>query len=122
MAAYSDAFTALQHVYLEDSWVLRLSLSAQMLAFDIEAVLTEKHPDYRRPAPGEQYDYRPGRLVLLGEVSCDLSGAAPATDASGSTDLGHIDTWTVDDAGVSRLTGDWGVAQVRDARVEFVLT
>ena len=121
MTAYSAAFTPLAHVYLEDSWVLALWPSENMLAFDLEAVLTEEHPDYRGPASGEQYDYRRARLVLRGEVSCNLSGARPATDPNGAHDLGNIDTWTVDGAGVSLLTGDWGEARVSGARVAFVL-
>lgn len=121
VTTYSDAFTALAHVYLEDSWVLALWPSENELAFDLEAVLTDGHPDYLGPAEGEQYDYRRARLTLHGQVSCALSGAAPATDRAGTADLGHIDAWTLDDAGVSLLAGDWGEARVSGARVEFVL-
>ncbi len=122
MATYSDAFAQLAHVYLEGSWVLALWPSDNMLAFDLDAVLTQEHPEYRGPAPGEHYDYRRARLTLQGQVSCALSGAQPARDASGTEDLGNIDSWTLADAGVSLLAGDWGEARVLDARVEFVLT
>ncbi len=122
MATYSDAFSPLAHIYLEDSWVLALWPSDNMLAFDLDAVLTEEHPQYRGPASGEQYDYRRARLTLQGRVSCVLSGWQPATGPDGAEDLGNIDSWTVDDAGVSLLEGDWGEAQVSDARVKFVLT
>lgn len=44
-------------------------------------------------------------------MSCILSKAPAATDTTGSQDLGHIDTWTVDDTGLSRLDGDWGLAE-----------
>ena len=121
MATYSEAFAPLTHVYLEDSWVLALWPSDNMLAFDLDAVLTQEHAEYRGPAPGEQCDYRRARLTLQGQVSCALSGAPPATGEDGTQDLGSIDSWTVDDAGVSRLEGDWGEARVSDARVEFVL-
>ena len=113
MATYSDAFTPLAHIYLEDSWVLALWPLDNMLAFDLDAVLTQEHPEHRGPTSGEQYDYRRARLTLLGQVSCALSGAPPATGAGGTEDLGNIDSWTVDDAGVSLLTGDWGEARCR---------
>lgn len=121
MATYGAAFAPLAHVYLEDSWVLALWPSENMLTFDLEAVLTQEHPQYQGPASGEQYDYRRARLTLHGRVSCALSGAPPATDATGTADLGNIDSWTMDDAGVSLLTGDWGEVRVSHARVEFVL-
>ena len=121
MTTYSEAFPSLVHVYLEDSWVLAVRPSEAMLEFDLEAVLTGEHPDYRGPASGEQYDYRRARLVLHGQVTCNLSGAPPALDADGEQDLGNIDTWTVDEAGVSLLTGPWGHAQVTRPRAEFVL-
>lgn len=121
MSAYSDALAPLTHIDLEDSWVLALSPSDNMLAFDLEAVLTEGHPDYQGPKSGEQYYYRLTRLTLGGAVSYMLSGARPSTNASGEGDLGNLDSWTVDEDGVSMFTGDWGEARVSDARVEFVL-
>jgi hypothetical protein len=33
-----------RHVYLEDSWVLDVYPSAQMFAFELDAVLTPTHP------------------------------------------------------------------------------
>jgi hypothetical protein len=118
---YSDAFAQLANVYLEDSWVLALRSSETELTFDFDAVLTEGHPAYRGPAPGEQYDYRRARLTLHGSVSCALSGAPPTSDATRTTDLGNIDSWTVDGAGLSLLSGGWGEARISDARIEFVL-
>ena len=122
MATYCDAFPSLAHIYLEDSWVLALRLSDHVLAFDLDAVLTQEHPEYRGPTSGEQYDYRRARLTLLGPVSCALSGAPPATSADGTEDMGNIDSWTVDAAGVSLLEGGWGEARVSSAQVEFALT
>lgn len=122
MVTYSDAFSPLAHIYLEDSWVLALSPSEDMLTFDLDAVLTEAHPEYRGPASGEQYDYRRARLTLRGQVSCVLSGRPPTTGPDGEEDLGNIHSWTVDAAGVSLLAGDWGEARVSDAQVTFALT
>lgn len=119
---YADAFPPLADIYLEDSWVLSVLPSAQMVAFELEAVLTETHPDYAGPRPGEQYDYRRATLVVEGEhVEVELSGLVPAQDASGSTDLGNIDSWTVDEGGWSVLTGDWGTVRVQRPRVRLLL-
>ena len=121
MSTYSDVFAPLAHIYLEDSWVLALRQSDTTLAFDLDVVLTEGHPEYTGPAAGEQYDYRRARLTLQGAVTCTLSGRPPATDATGEQDLGNIDSWLIDDAGTSLLAGDWGEAQVANAEVEFAL-
>lgn len=119
---YADVFPPLADIYLEDSWVLSVLPSAQMVAFELEAVLTETHPDYAGPRPGEQYDYRRATLVVEGEhVEVELSGLVPAQDASGSTDLGNIDSWTVDEGGWSVLTGDWGTVRVQRPRVRLLL-
>ena len=117
LTAYYDAFGPLAHVVLEDSWVLAIWPSDDMLTFDIEVALANTHPDYAGPAPGEQHDYRRARLVLQGAMSCTLSGASPASGATGSSDLGHIDSWAVDETGLSRLDGDWGVAEGRPRAV-----
>lgn len=119
---YADAFPPLADIYLEDSWVLSVLPSAQMVAFELEAVLTETHPDYEGPRPGEQYDYRRATLVVEGEhVEVELSSAAPAQDASGSVDLGNIDSWTVDEGGWSVVTGDWGTVRVQQPQVRLLL-
>ena len=122
-ADYSEMFDELRDVYLEDSWVLALRQVDGQLTFDLDAVLTESHPRYQVPKPGEQYDYLRAELVVTGEdVLLELSGAQPARDATGQTDIGHIDAWHTDAAGWSTLEGDWGSACVLGARVRLSLT
>lgn len=119
---YADAFPPMADIYLQDSSVLSVLPSVQMVTFELEAVLTETHPDYEGPRPGEQYDYRRATLVVEGEhVEVELSGVAPAQDASGSCDLGNIDSWTVDEGGWSVLTGDWGTVRVQRPQIRLLL-
>lgn len=123
MTTYSEAFAPLEHIYLEDSWVLSVSSTARSVMFDLEVVLTESHPDYQGPLPGEQYDYRHATLVVSGDrVEFTPSGRPPATDASGGLDYGHIDSWTRDEGEWSSLEGEWGMARVHDAHVQLTLS
>ncbi len=120
MQPYNEAFPVLRDVLLEDSWVLAVWPSDTSLAFDLEAVLTPAHRDYVGPKPGEQHDYRRAHLVITSDgLRCDLSGAPPATDATGQTDLGHIDNWLVEEAGRSLLEGGWGAATADNPSVEL---
>lgn len=110
----------LEQVYLEDSWVLGIEVDQQHAAFQLELVLTQDHPRYQPPRPGEQYCYAPARLVFEGAEQVELrpSGAPPATDASGEQDLGHIDTLRQVD-GEYIATGDWGALRVGGGRVRI---
>ncbi|PSK98286.1 hypothetical protein CLV30_12072 [Haloactinopolyspora alba] len=109
---YSDV-PALADVYLEDSFVLEIVEEAGALRFTIEAVLTERHPDYRPPGPDEQYCYADAHLMFTSTTAIEwISRAAVSfTDASGETDLGNIDEMVrVDDHW--RISGDWGEVNV----------
>jgi hypothetical protein len=121
--SYEAAFESLRGVYLEDSWVLDVVPAEGSVTFELDAVLTPEHRAYRGPNPGEQHDYRHAQLVLSGDrMLVELADTPPATDAKGEADRGHIDTWTVDDEGTSRLTGDWGSAEVARAHVRLTLS
>ena len=118
--SYEQAFEALREIYLEDSWVMGLASTDVSVAFELDAVLTPAHPEYRGPRPGEQYDYRRARLLVTGDrVTVELSGLPAALDASGEADHGNIDAWLVDDSRTSTLTGDWGSLEVTNSRVQL---
>lgn len=110
----------LEQVYLEDSWVLGIQVDQQRAAFQLELVLTEDHPRYQPPQAGERYCYAPAWLVFecAELVELQLSGAPPATDASGEQDLGNIDTLCQVE-GEYVATGDWGALRVRGGRVRI---
>ena len=107
MPGYAQ-IAGLENVYLEDSWVLGVHESDGSLSFDLEAVLTEGHPQWNQPKPGEVYCYR--RLALIFPsvrgVEWIERGMRPATDATGEQDWGHIDTFVGD--GAATVVGDWG--------------
>jgi hypothetical protein len=112
-ADYRETFEALGSVCLEDTWVLAVRPSDGQVAFALDVVLTEAHPDYQSAKDGEQYDYRLADLVVTGdELHVELSRARPAIDASGETDLGNIDSWCTDADGWSVLEGEWGTVRV----------
>jgi hypothetical protein len=100
--------------YLEDSYVLGIHLTGEALEFDIDIVLTDRHPEYRPPRADEQYCYRNGRLEfpdprVVALVATDP--IRPSTDATGQRDFGSIDGLEFE-AGRYRVTGVWGVIEV----------
>lgn len=95
--------------YLEDSYVLAINASPGRVLFRIDAVVTQDHPDYQGPKPGEYYDFRPAILDFRSVKSLHWrdQGRRPSTDAAGAIDFGNIDafTWEGDEF---RLEGEWG--------------
>lgn len=120
---YFEAFSDLAGVVLEESWVLQVAPATAGLALRLDAVLTRDHPRYGEPAPGEVDCYRTGWLTVSSSepVEIRLSGVAPAVDATGTPDYGHVDTFGQDSQGCWELEGDWGYARVHGARVSLDL-
>ena len=109
--------------YLEDSWVLSILLSGDVLVIEAELVLTPQHSAYQPPRPGEQHCYRRGRLVFSRPGPIEFVGGGPfhpAMDASGSLDLGHIDAMTIDGDHYV-LEGDWGEVRLGAASLKVEL-
>ena len=103
-----------EHLYLEDSWVLRVNDTPGELRFDMEAVLTEDHPQWHPPKPGEQYAYKRVALVFAKPRRvqwAERMHGPPAVDASGEVDYGNIDVFTWDGTRFE-LQGDWGKVSV----------
>lgn len=100
---------ALEHYYLEDSYVLSIRERACSLRLDMEFVLRETHPEYRVPDAEKQYCYRRGRLVFGNprEVRWLERRDVKSSDATGDSDLGNVDTLCIED-GKFKLSGDWG--------------
>jgi hypothetical protein len=86
-----ETIPGLENVYLEDSWVLGVFESDDSLSFDLDAVLTEQHPQGHPPKPGEQYAYRRVSLTFptLRAIESLDRGDPPATDAAGDLDSGN---------------------------------
>lgn len=108
---------------LEESWVLKVAPATAGLALRLGAVLTRDHPKYVEPEPGEVDCYCTGWLSVSSSepVEIRLSGAAPAIDATGTPDYGHVDAFGQDSEDRWELEGDWGYARVHGARVSLDL-
>lgn len=121
---YYEAFPDLAGVYLEDSWVLELARSDQLLALRLDTVLRPEHPLYEPPKPGGQHSYREAWLGLRAEaLEVQLSEDPPAKDASGELDFGHVDVFVFDQSDSRwRLEGDWGQARVASPTVTLRFT
>ena len=119
---YSE-FGELEHVLLEESWVLQIAPSEHQVGFRLEAVLLPGHPAYTEAKPGETYGYRSGWLNIASSeaISIELSGAPPAVDASGTTDLGNIDRFAATSGDMWVLEGSWGRVTVHTPRSNLLL-
>jgi hypothetical protein len=119
MSGYEE-IAGLDNVYLEESWVLGVYESDDDLTFDLEVVLTDGHPQWEPPKPGEMYCYRRTALTFSNVRGIEWleRGTRPATDATGSEDWGHIDTF-VADGGRYELTGDWGRVRFSSERPQL---
>jgi len=109
---------SLANIYLEDSYVLAIVEVADSLAFELEAVLTEKHAKYEKPRDGEHYCYRRVSLQFLniGYFEwCDRRFVV-SSDSDGELDYGNIDTFNGGD-GWYALSGDWGRVVLRGKNI-----
>lgn len=108
------ALPGLEHVYLEDSYVLDVDTRGGEVRVDLEAVVLPGHPAYQPPRAGEQYCYLAGVLRFTGARDVDLrrSGRSPSVDPDGSTDYGNVDVFRVDGEWFE-LHGDWGSLRLR---------
>jgi hypothetical protein len=106
----------LEHVYLEDSYVLDVRTSLSSVEFSLSVVLTEQHPLYSPRLPGEQYCYRSGllRFPNVRRFEWIEKSMIPFTDASGAVDYGNIDEFYRTDEHYY-LSGDWGTLEVESS-------
>jgi hypothetical protein len=107
-------FEGLEHVYLEDSYVLDIRTDPMSVEFSLCVVLTEEHPLYRSPLSGEQYCYRRGllRFSHVERVEWMEKSIMSSTDATGAVDYGNIDEFYLAD-GHYYLSGDWGRLEIK---------
>ncbi len=105
---YSEK-SGLENLYLEDSFVLSVDGSEKEVCFRVEFVLTENHPKYSPPNPGEQYCYRLGEICFSGIRKVKKCNVKKILDKGAGQihDLGNIDVflWRGDRY---FLSGDWG--------------
>ncbi len=105
----------LEHVYLEDSYVLSIQTDEEnnFITFLLEIVLLEEHPLYTEPLVSEAYCYKKGKLSFPNTQSYSLvrSNAEPVKDPDGSIDYGNIDEMYLKDNSYF-LSGEWGTLTI----------
>ncbi len=113
--------SSLSHIYLEDSYVLAINEAANSLAFELEAVLTEKHSKYEKPRAGEYYCYQRASLRFSNFESLEWIERRffSFSDASGEIDYGNIDSFNYGE-GWFLLSGDWGKVKIKGGGVELI--
>jgi len=92
---------------------LAIKEQTDAITFQIDAVLTPGHSDYREPGPSEQYCYRKGHLKFtkVTRVAWKQRSFNTHVDATGEEDLGNIDSLTI--AGpIFTVEGDWGIVEI----------
>jgi hypothetical protein len=119
---YDKAVSSLKDVYLEDSYVLDITATEDLVRFTLDLVLTPSHPEYREPGPNEQYCYRRAQVVIEGATSVRWVRRTmhPFRDATGELDYGSVDSWCVN-GDVSRIAGEWGELEVSGGHVRLAL-
>ncbi|MEV0971646.1 hypothetical protein [Microtetraspora glauca] len=106
----------LEHLYLEDSYLLQLIESDESLTFVVEAALREGHPQWHPAKPGKQYCYRQVRIAFPNPSQIDWVERTfqPFKDRYGDIDYGNIDDFRWDGSWF-RLLGWWGHVEITSA-------
>jgi hypothetical protein len=114
---------ALSSYVLEESWVLAVTVQPAVVTLDLDLCYATDHPELRAPRDGEWAYFRRGliRFTDVTSVSWQEMGQRAATDASGESDWGHIDSFEWAGTAFS-LEGDFGVVQLQAAAVNVDLT
>ena len=117
------ALPALEHVVLEESWILGIVVRPDLVEIDVDLCYARDHPELLPPCEGEYAYFRRGtiRFINVSSASWEKSWARPARDASGEEDWGHIDTLERQGTAFT-LTGDFGVIRLEAAALEIELT
>jgi hypothetical protein len=113
----------LEHVYLEDSYVLSIQEENNSITFLLETVLLEEHPLYTEPLVSEAHCYKEGTLSFPNTQSYSLvrSNAEPVKDPDGSVDYGNIDEMYLKDSAYF-LSGEWGTLTITSDSPIITLT
>jgi hypothetical protein len=112
---YPDIAGSLQHLYLEDSYVLGVRIGGHSLEFELEAVLCEPHELYHPPGPDSYYCFRAGVLKFPDVTKMKWTDFSfpRSIDADDLVDYGNINAFYQEDDGSYYLVGDWGEVSVQ---------
>ena len=115
-------FHSLEHVYLEDSWVLDIQTEPDSVEISLETVLTESHPQYSDPPPNKQYCYRNGRICFQNakRITWIEKSMIPNIEPGSPPDYGNIDVFYFSE-GSYHLIGGWGELKIVSSEPLFEL-
>lgn len=112
----------IEHLVLEDSYVLGIAIEPYRIEFAMDFVLAPRHPKYIAPGLGDKC-YRRGMIRVLGfrTLIWHASNLKPSTDASGEQDYGCLDEMALDGESAT-FRGDWGEIVVTDGTLAVILS
>ncbi|KEO52090.1 MULTISPECIES: hypothetical protein [Thalassospira] len=110
-------------LYLEDSYVTNIIEYKDTLTFNMEFVLTERHPLYTHPLFNEKYCYHTGKIIFLGVSSIKWIRKSKKNfeDAKGELDCGNIDYLNLSAENVYKVGGDWGELEIISSEIDLTL-
>ena len=116
---------ALDHVDLQDTFVLSWRKASGSLTFEVLANLLPTHPRAAPPLPNEWACYTEGAITFFGVTSVAglpaLGDVVPVKDPDGSIDYGCIDELSLAGPGEYRIAGEFGSVSVAAEGLSFVL-
>ena len=106
-------FSGFENVFLEDSFILDLTITPLIFTIELELVLTEKHKLYHKPSPGEAHCYRKAQILFTNVKSLIWTNKiqAPNKDITGETDFGNIDSFILSGE-IYKIDGEIGNIEV----------
>lgn len=119
MSQYYE-WSTFHSIYLEDSFVIEIKESSDVISFVVEMVLTEEHPEYSCPKKDEQYYYKKGEIIF-GEITGVRwlrRNTHPTFIGMENQDLGNIDFFELTQ-GSYHLAGEWGEVIINSASPEL---
>ncbi len=117
---WNDNFSS---VYLEDSYVTNIMEEDDNLIFNIEFVLNDKNPLYKKPKNNEQYCYHKGKLIFSGvsHKTWLRKTLNQFHDVNGEVDFGNIDVLQKTDKKTYNISGDWGNLSLESSSISIIL-
>lgn len=110
-------------LYLEDSFVLQIIETIELISFQMEFALTKDHPDYHQPLMNEINCYRYGAINFIEPIKVKWERRKEVSisiDSSLEIDFGNIDLF-YELNGDYFLEGDWGKVVIRCKNLKIVL-
>lgn len=112
--------SGLEHIYLEDSWVVGINADKNNARFKVEFVLTEHHEEYHLPHEGKQYCYKVGVLKFenCSEINWHSVHHVGHVDLDGQIEMGNIHNFNYE-GDTYHLQGDWGEVEITCEKVSL---